>query len=84
MIEAFYFTFVSLPMAWLSQCTVDQLLLSILTCLMGVQTPQIKVLEFLVHMYQQEHETRITYLSILSVQFKINVNDTVIPHITLG
>jgi hypothetical protein len=38
MIEAFCFTFVSLPMAWMSQCAVDPLFLSILTCLMGVPT----------------------------------------------
>jgi hypothetical protein len=84
MIEAFCFTFVSLPMAWLSQCTVDQLFILILTCLVGVQTPQKQVLEFLVHMYLQEHATYITHMSILGVQIKINVNEAVKPHITYG
>jgi hypothetical protein len=50
----------------------------------GCTDPTEKMLEFLVHMYQQEHATRITHLSILSVQFYINVNDTDRPHITLG
>jgi hypothetical protein len=45
----FYLCFPTYGMA--SQCTVDQLYLSILTCLISVQTPKRKVLESLLHMY---------------------------------
>jgi hypothetical protein len=60
----FYFCFPTYGMA--VPMYSGSVILSILTCLVGVQTRRKKALEFLVHMYLQEHATHITHLSILS------------------